>query len=121
MYTPYVGYMYTRWILIMMIWQVYIFHFWPFKRSHLETWHPLLKGLLLTAITVAILVVLIHGFFEGILGSYAMAYFNPAKTSKLPGITHFFAVEYAALACLMFAAIASWLSPSWPVAMEMAP
>lgn len=121
MYTPYVGYMYTRWILIMLIWQVYIFHFWPFRRRQLETWHPLLKGLVLTAITVGILVVLIHGFFERLLGSYAMAYFNPAKASKLPGITHFFAIEYAALACLMFAAIASWLSPSWPVAMEMAP
>ena len=33
MYTPYVGYMYTRWWLIMLIWMVYIFNYWPFKRS----------------------------------------------------------------------------------------
>ena len=32
MYTPYVGYMYTRWWLIMLIWMVYIFNYWPFKR-----------------------------------------------------------------------------------------
>ena len=40
---------------------------------------------------------------------------------KLPGVTEFFAIEYAALACLMFAAIASWLSPAWVVACEEAP
>ncbi len=32
MYTPYVGDMYTRWILIVVIWMVYIFDYYPFKR-----------------------------------------------------------------------------------------
>jgi AAT family amino acid transporter len=121
MYTPYSGYMYTRWILIVLIWQVYLFYYWPFKRHQLENWNPVVKGIVMTAITVGVLLVLIKGFFEGILGNFAMAYFNPAQTTKLPGVTEFFAIEYAALACLMFAAIASWLSPSWPIAMEMAP
>ena len=47
MYTPYVGYMYTRWWLIMLIWMVYIFNYWPFKRSWLERTHPLIKGVTL--------------------------------------------------------------------------
>ncbi len=108
MYTPYVGYMYTRWWLIMLIWMVYIFNYWPFKRSWLETTHPLIKGAVLTAISVVILYVLIKGFFETLLGNFGMAYFNPGQLMKLPGVTEFFAIEYAALACLMFAAIASW-------------
>ena len=33
LYTPYVGYMYTRWLLIILIWMVYIFQFWPMKRA----------------------------------------------------------------------------------------
>jgi len=121
MYTPYVGYMYTRWILIVLIWQVYLFYYWPFKRSQLDNWHPLVKATVMTFITWVVLMVLIKGVFEGLLGNLSMAYFNPAQLIKLPGVTEFFAIEYAALACLMFAAIASWLSPSWPVAMEMAP
>jgi AAT family amino acid transporter len=121
MYTPYVGYMYTRWWLIVLIWMVYIFNYWPFKRKWLETTHPLVKGTVLTAISVAILYVLIKGFFEGLLGNYGLAYFNPGQLTKLPGITEFFAIEYAALACLMFAALASWLSPAWIVACEEAP
>jgi amino acid transporter, AAT family len=121
MYTPYVGYMYTRWWLIVLIWMVYLFNYWPFKRAWLEKAHPLTKGVLLTAVSVVILLVLIKGFFEGFLGNYGLAYFNPDQLKKLPGITEFFAIEYAALACLMFAAIASWLSPSWVVAMEESP
>ncbi len=121
MYTPYVGYMYCRWWLIMMIWMVYIFNFWPFKRKWLETAHPLLKGTVLTAASVVILLVLIKGFFEYLLGNFGLAYFNPEQLEKLPGVTSFFAIEYSALAILMFAAIASWLSPAWVVAFEEAP
>ncbi len=121
MYTPYVGYMYTRWWLIVLIWMVYLFNFWPFRRSWLDRAHPIFKGVVLTVISVVVLLILIKGFFEGILGNYGLAYFNPEQLSKLPGVTEFFAIEYAALACLMFAAIASWLSPAWVVAMEESP
>ena len=121
MYTPYVGYMYTRWWLIVLIWMAYIFQYWPFRRRWLEKTHPLLKGIVLTAVSVGVLLLLIKGFFEGLLGHYGLAYFNPDELLKLPGITEFFAIEYAALACLMFAAIASWLSPAWIVACEEAP
>jgi len=121
MYTPYVGYMYTRWMLIVLIWMVYLYYYWPFKRRQLENWHPVVKGLVMTGVATLVLVVLIKGFFELLLGNLSMAYFNPDQLTKLPGVTEFFAIEYAALACLMFAAIASWLSPSWPVAMEMWP
>ena len=121
MYTPYVGYMYCRWWLIMMIWMVYIMGYWPFKRSWLENAHPLKKGIVLTGVSVLIMMVLIKGFFTGILGNFGLAYFNPEQLVKLEGVTEFFAVEYASLAILMFAAIASWLSPAWVVAMENAP
>ena len=121
MYTPYVGYMYTRWWLIVLIWMVYLFDFWPFKRAWLNTAHPLIKGTVLTAVSFVVLYVLIKGFFEGILGNYGLAYFNPDRLTELPGITNFFAIEYSALACLMFAAIASWLSPAWVVACEEVP
>lgn len=121
MYTPYVGYMYTRWWLIVLIWMVYLFNFWPFKREWVYKTHPLIKGIVLTSISVIVLVVLIKGFFEGLLGNFGIAYFNADQLTKLPGVTEFFAIEYAALAVLMFAAIASWLSPAWVVAVEEAP
>ncbi len=121
MYTPYVGYMYTRWWLIVLIWMVYLFNYWPFKRSWLENTHPLIKGVVLTAVSFVVVYVLIKGFFEGLLGNFGLAYFNPDQLTKLPGITEFFAIEYSALACLMFAAISSWLSPAWIVACEESP
>lgn len=121
MYTPYVGYMYTRWWLIVLIWMVYLFNYWPFKKEWVFKTHPIMKGLILTAVSAVVLILLIKVFFEGILGNYGIAYFNPGRIGKLPSMTEFFAIEYSALACLMFAAIASWLSPAWVVACEEAP
>jgi AAT family amino acid transporter len=120
MYTPYVGYMVCRWLLILFIWVAYIFDFWPFKRSWLRKTHPLVKGTVLTLFSVAAMVLLIKGFFMDILGNFGIAYFNPDSLMKM-GITDFYAVEYAAEAIMMFAAIASWISPSWVVACENAP
>ncbi len=121
LYTPFVGYNYTRWFLIMMIWMVYIFNFWPFRRRQLDGWHPLVKGLVFTGIAVVLTVAISELFFEALLGNMAMAYFNPEVSAQLAQVTDFFAEEYAALAALMFAAIASWLSPAWVVAAERAP
>lgn len=121
LYTPFLGYNYTRWFLIMMIWMVYVFQFWPFRRRHLDEWHPLLKAGIFASIATALTLMMTELFFKGLLGNFAMAYFSPEQSSKLPGVTEFFAEEYAALAALMFAAIASWLSPAWIVAFERAP
>lgn len=121
LYTPQVGYMYTRWVLIIAIWMVYLFHYWPFKRSWLEKTHPVIKGVILTAVLTGVLLILIQGFFIGFLGNYAITYFSPTRMVEQLGITEFFALEYASLAILMFAALASWLSPAWPVAFENRP
>jgi AAT family amino acid transporter len=120
MYTPYVGYMYCRWLLVTLIWVTYIFSFYPFKRSWLENTHPLIKGIVLTAFTWVVMMVLIKGFFYGILGNLSIPYFNPAQLEKI-GITDFYALEYSSEAILLFAAIASWLSPAWVLAFEEAP
>ena len=120
MYTPYLGYMYCRWLLILFIWMAYILDFWPFKREWLNKTHPVVKGLILTAVCVVAMEVLIKGFFMGLLGKYGIAYFSPERLHAL-GVTEFYAEEYATEAIMMFAAIASWLAPAWVVACENAP
>jgi AAT family amino acid transporter len=120
MYTPYVGYMVCRWLLILFIWLAYIFDFWPFKRSWLNRTHPLIKGAVLTFVSVAAMIILMKGFFVEILGNFGIAYFNPDRLMAM-NITEFYAIEYAAEAIMMVAASASWLSPSWVVACENAP
>jgi len=120
MYTPYLGYMYCRWLLILFIWMAYILDFWPFKREWLNKTHPLLKGVILTVVCVLAMELLIKGFFMGVLGKYGIAYFSPERLHAL-GVTEFYAEEYATEAIMMFAAIASWLAPAWVVACENAP
>ncbi len=120
MYTPYVGYMWCRWLLVIMIWVAYIFDFWPFNRKWLYHTHPMLKGIIFTSLTVIIFSIVLGFFFHTLFGEYAISYFSPKKLEEL-GIVAFYAEEYAAQAILMFAAIASWLSPAWVVAAENSP
>ena len=120
LYTPQIGYMYTRWMLIIAIWMVYLMHYWPFKRSWLDNAHPVVKGIILTAVLAGVLLVVIRGFFFGFIGNFAITYFSPKLMMEM-GITEFFAMEYASLACLMFASLASWLSPSWSVSFDNRP
>lgn len=120
MYTPYVGYMWCRWLLVIMIWIAYIFNFWPFNIKWMTNTHPLIKGITFTVLTVVIFTIVLKLFFETILGEFSIAYFSPQRLEEL-GIVQFYAEEYAAQAILMFAAIASWLSPAWVVAAENSP
>lgn len=120
LYTPQVGYMYTRWVLIIAIWMVYLFHYYPFKRVWLDKTHPVIKGIVMTAVLAGVLLIMIRLFFFGLIGNFAITYFSPERMVE-KGITEFFAMEYASLACLMFAALASWLSPAWPVSFDNRP
>lgn len=120
LYTPYVGYMYCRWLLIILIWVAYIFDYWPFRRGWIERTNPLVKGVVLTAFSVAVMLLIIEGFFMRILGDYGISYMSPDRLEGM-GITRFYALEYATEAIMMFAVIASWLSPAWVVACENAP
>ena len=120
MYTPYVGYMWCRWLLVIMIWIAYVFDFWPFKRKWLNSTHPIVKGVVLTTITVLFFAIILKVFFETILGELSIAYFSPRRLQEL-GLVEFYAEEYSAQAILMFAAIASWISPAWVLAAENAP
>jgi AAT family amino acid transporter len=119
-YTPQYGYMYIRWLLIVAIWQAYIFNFWPLKCTWMVGSHPLVKGAVLVGINFAVTAIVIWGFFYSVLGKLAIPYLSWPELHKL-GMTDFFAREYSSLAVLMFAAIASWLSPIWPSAFENYP
>jgi len=119
-YTPQYGYMYIRWLLIVAIWQVYIFNFWPFRHEWMEGTHPVKKGIILTLINFVITGLLIWVFYYYIFGKLAIPYFSWPELHKA-GLSDFFSREYSSLAILMMAAIASWLSPIWPAAFENYP
>ena len=110
-YTPYVGYNYCRWWLIILIWMAYIFDFWPFRRELAgRSAHPLQKGLVLALVSVGH-----HDRDDSRVFPGRARQHSPLPIStrqqllKLKGLTEFYATEYAAQACMMFAVIASWI------------
>lgn len=119
-YTPMYGYMYIRWLLIVAIWQAYIFNYWPFKQKWVEEAHPLVKGPIFIGINWLMTAAIVWIGFFWLIGKYSIPYFSWPELHKV-GMTDFFAREYAGLAVLMVAAIASWLAPIWPMAFENYP
>jgi len=76
LYTPLLGFSLVVWTLLIMLWQMELFDFWPLKRDFLNNAHPLMKGGLLTAITVVIYLILVFGVLYSIIGRYGITYFN---------------------------------------------
>ncbi len=76
LYTPLLGFSLVIWVLLIIVWQTELFDFWPLKRDFLNNAHPLAKGGLLTAITLAFYAVFIFVIFFLVIGRYGITYFN---------------------------------------------
>ena len=76
LYTPLLGFSLVIWTLLIILWQVELFDFWPFRRSFLDNASPLAKGAALTATTLAVYLVLIMGVVFLLIGNLGVTYFN---------------------------------------------
>jgi len=76
LYTPLLGFSLVIWTLLILLWQGELFDFWPFSRSFLQNGNPLVKGALLTALMIAIYLVLVIGVVFLVVGKLGVTYFN---------------------------------------------
>jgi len=76
LYTPLLGFSLVIWTLLIILWQAELFDFWPFRRSFMRSAHPLAKGSLFTAITIAMYLFLIFGVVYFLIGKYGITYFS---------------------------------------------
>jgi len=83
LYTPLLGFSLVIWTLLIMLWQIELFNFWPLKRDFLNNAHPLIKGGLLTSITIIFYLVFVFGIFYFIIGRYGITYFNWSYLNKV--------------------------------------
>jgi len=76
LYTPLLGFSLVIWMLLIIMWQVEFFDYWPFSSRFLAASHPLKKGGILTGTTILLYLVLIFGILFFIIGQYGVTYFN---------------------------------------------
>ena len=76
LYTPLLGFSLVLWTLLIILWQVQLFDFWPLRRNFLVSTHPLLKGIVLSAMTIATYLALIIGVVFFLIGKFGITYFN---------------------------------------------
>jgi AAT family amino acid transporter len=76
LYTPLLGFSIVIWTLLVILWQVELFDFWPFKPGFLRETNPLAKGAVLTAITIIVYLVVAIGIVFFVIGQLGVTYFN---------------------------------------------
>jgi AAT family amino acid transporter len=76
LYTPLLGFSLVVWTLLIILWQVELFDFWPFRRSFLDNANPIGKGLALSLTTIVVYLVLVMGVVFLLIGNLGVTYFN---------------------------------------------
>jgi len=76
MYTPMWGYSYEQWFLVAVLLTALVLRYWPVNYSFLEKRHPLFKGTVLYAVNLVFVFFMINAFFQQVLGSMGVPYFN---------------------------------------------
>ncbi|BBO77090.1 hypothetical protein DSCW_45070 [Desulfosarcina widdelii] len=76
LYTPLLGFSLVIWMLLIIMWHVEFFDFWPFTDRFLAESHPLKKGGIFTATSLLFYFALIFGVLFFIIGNYGVTYFN---------------------------------------------
>ncbi len=82
LYTPLLGFALMIWMLLILLWQIDTFDFWPLSRGFLTRSSPLLKGGFLTALTILLLVLILFGLLFSVIGRYGITYFNWNSLTK---------------------------------------
>jgi len=76
LYTPLLGFSLVIWILLVIMWQTDVFDFWPFSAKFMSTTHPLIKGGILSCLTLLVCVSFLFGIIYSVIGQYGVTYFN---------------------------------------------
>lgn len=120
LYTPMYGFSLVTVLVAVLVAMTRVGEGWPFSGSRL----PLpVRGLLATALAVALTALVVHGFFWGFLGRFGVTYFSPQAIIAAGGVgAEFFnarenastAIVYLAAAFLWFALVLSLGFGAWP-------
>jgi hypothetical protein len=120
LYTPMYGFSLVTVLVAVLVAMARVGEGWPLRASRLPA--PV-RGVVGTALAVAITAILVHGFFWGFLGRYGVTYFSPRAIIAAGGVgAEFFnARENASTAIVYFAAAFLWVAlvlslgfGSWP-------
>jgi len=76
LYSPLLGFSLVIWTLLIILWHVELFDFWPFGRNFLRETNPLAKGTLFTITTLAAYLIIVFGIVFFVVGQLGVTYFN---------------------------------------------
>lgn len=112
MYTPMRGYAYVQWLLISVLMMQLVLKYWPLQQvSFLVDKHPLVKGLILMALSFGFVIFMVNGVLQ-LFGHIGLPYFSMSKLLEL-GQNAFNSREYSFQAITMLGGLTALFVPIW--------
>ena len=123
LYTPMYGFSLIVVLLSAIVLLNNVADYYPFPRSSSEGFGLLLRGIILTAVAILLMLVLVYGLFWGFIGKFGIAYFSPQSiiASGGTGAEILVARENASTAIVYYCTVFLWLALFWSVGFERWP
>jgi AAT family amino acid transporter len=117
LYTPMYGFSLVVALLTVIVLMNHVAGFYPFAESAPEGTGLFTRGIILSAVSILLMLVLVYGFFWGFIGKFGIAYFSPKSIIASGGIGAeiFVARENASTAIVYFCTAFLWLAIFWRV------
>jgi len=117
LYTPMYGFSLIVVFLSAIVLMNNVAGYYPFPQRSSEGFGLFLRGIILTAVSILLMLVLVYGFFWGFIGKFGIAYFSPQSiiASGGSGAEIFVARENASTAIVYFCTTFLWLAIFWRV------
>ena len=115
LYTPMYGFSLVIVLLASIIFLKDVAEYYPFLKRSSETFGVMQRGILLTAISLAMVFLVVHLFFGDVIGRLAIAYFSPESIVAAggAGAEPFVARENASTAIIYITTVFIWIALFW--------
>jgi AAT family amino acid transporter len=117
LYTPMYGFSLIVVLLSAIVLMNNVAGYYPFPQSSSEGFGPFLRGIILTAVAILLMLVLVYGLFWGFIGKFGIAYFSPQSiiASGGSGAEILVARENASTAIVYYCTAFLWFALFWSV------
>ena len=123
LYTPNVGLSLVITILMAIHWGMDVFDFWPFSHRFMQETNPVVKGVVLLGISIAVALAMMYGVYQNVLGRLGPIFFSGPQLIASGGLGQYSqtAIENGCYAQIMMNTCIIFCTILWITSFRVSP